>query len=122
MMVYKLGSLYFHRINLVPGSQHFTQCKTDEQHYPYRIGKSVAIRFFGEYGWVVGKWVGYHDDEESALMAGLDAHEEDDVIDEDGGLAERFQRQAARRKVAASHPELDDEWTVVNALDLMDGQ
>jgi hypothetical protein len=121
MMVYKLGRYYFHRINLVPGSKHITPCETNEQQYPYRIGKSFAIRFFGEYGWVVGKWVGCHDDEDSALMAGLDAHEEE-VLDEDGGLAERFHRQAARRTVAASSKDLDEEWTVVNALDLMDGQ
>lgn len=121
MMVYKLGSFYFHRINLVPGSQHITPCTTNEQSYPYRIGQSFALRFFGEYGWVVGRWVGYHETEEDALMAGLDAHEEE-IMDEDGGLAERFQRQQARRKVAASAQDLDDEWTVVNALDLMDGQ
>lgn len=118
MMVYKIGQYYWHTINLVPGSSRVVYSTTHEQEEPYRIGRSIVLRFWGEKGLIIGRWTGYHDDEDSALMAGLDAHEE--VLLDENGLVDRYQRKAARRQVAAQTVTLDDEWTVVNALNLMD--
>jgi hypothetical protein len=119
MIVYKLGKYFWHPINLEPDSQRVVYSTTHEQEPPYRIGLSIVLRIWGHRGVVIGRWDGYHDDEDSALMAGLDAHE-DTLLDESGGLAQRFHRQAARRTVAAATQDIDEEWTVINALDLME--
>lgn len=119
MIVYQVGRFYWHPISLVPGSPHIVHATTNEQTAPFRIGRSLALRFWKSRGLVVGMWQGKHEDEESALMAGMHARP-DSITDESGGLAERFQKQAARRTVAAASQNLDEEWTVINALDLME--
>ncbi|MEV4454503.1 hypothetical protein [Microbispora sp. NPDC049633] len=91
---------------------------TTETVFPYRLGKDVVIRF-GQRGLVVGAWRDYAEDEDTAMALAIGARP-DELFDEDGELAERFERHQMRRDVARHVRTLDDEWRIVNALDLLD--
>ncbi|GAA2321323.1 hypothetical protein GCM10010149_87920 [Nonomuraea roseoviolacea subsp. roseoviolacea] len=119
MIVYQIGPFFAHGIRLAPGSPFVHTSVTTEAKEPFRYGRSLIVQYWPGRAVVLGRWEGRFDDEETALLAGVHGRP-DEVLDEEGRLQERFKRQKVRQRVAAGAHDLDDEWQLVNALDLMD--
>lgn len=119
MRAITLGKIYIHPMRLPIGRQRFNIATTQETSPPYRRGKGLMIRVFGDWRVAIGVWTKSIPDEETALMLAMHGRV-DKTMFEDGRLAERFVRKAALEKVAANADSLDDEWRIVDALGLLE--
>jgi hypothetical protein len=106
--------LYWGIIRLRKRTELYHENPTHEIDPPYRWALSRIIRIpCTTFGLSVGRWHATTRTEEQAILAGLAGREVDDPQEK-----EKVQ-QRARETVAMHSNSLDDEWKLVNMLDLV---
>lgn len=119
-IAYQLGSFYFQRIGIKPSSPFIHMAPTHEMSEPYRFGRAAIVHYWPGRAVVIGWWTGKHESEDSALMAGMQARE-DELVDDSGQLLDRYKtRQDARKTLAKNSADLDEEWEIINTLALLE--
>jgi hypothetical protein len=117
---YPFGPIYFQKLHMKRGSSIFEVAPTHEQVAPYRIGRCLIVKYWPDRALAVGWWIGKHGSEDSALMAGMQGRE-DELVDDNGKILDRYKtRQDARAVIAKNSADLDEEWEVLNVLDLIE--
>ena len=114
MMMYNLGPLALQTIPIIPGTKFMHTASIAEVEKPWRYGHAVIIKYWRGRGLLLGWWTGRHPDEDSALILAIGGRE-DELLDEDGRLQERFERE----------PDYEvgwgeDGWQVVEVHDAKD--
>lgn len=105
--------LFWGTIRLRKGTELYHANPTHEIDPPYRWAVSHIIRIpFTSFGLTFGRWHTATRTEEEAILAGLAGRE---VVDPE---EQEKVKQKARVSVAAHSDSLDDEWKLINILDL----
>lgn len=118
---YVIGPFFAQRAQLTDKAPLVQTAITREINYPYRVGKSLVIRLRSGNALILGIWTDRYeeDEEEAALMAAIEGRIDDEMFDEDGKLAERFADELLRQRVGRRARNVDDEWRILNELNLL---
>ncbi len=109
-----IGRAFWHKIRLEKNTSLVHKHPTNEMDAPYRWSNSTIFRFpFTGFGIVIGWWHSTDRTEEQAVLAALNSRGTEHAYTPEES------KRIAREAVSAHATDLDDEWTIVNMLDVV---